>query len=129
MTNQTNQHRIVVLGAGYTGMMCAIGAARRTRRHGRRVTLVNPSARFIERLRMHQLATGQKLPDRSIPELLTGTGVSFVEGWASGIDPDARAIRVDTVDGARTLAYDTLVYAVGSVADVTTVPGVDAHAF
>jgi NADH:ubiquinone reductase (H+-translocating) len=129
MSHHTNQHPIVVLGAGYTGMMCAIGMARRTRRHGGRVTLVNPSARFVERLRMHQIATGQHLDDVSIPDLLAGTGVEFVQGRATRIDPVAREVRVDTADGARPLAYETLVYAIGSVADVGTVPGVDAHAY
>ncbi len=129
MSHHTNEHRIVVLGAGYTGMMCAIGVARRTRRHGGRVLLVNPSDRFTERLRMHQIATGQHLADLRIPDLLTGTGIEFVRGWASRIDPDAREVRVDTVDGQRRLAFDTLVYAIGSVADTATVPGVEAHAY
>ena len=120
--------QIVVLGAGYTGMMCAIGAARRTRRAGARVILVNPSARFTERLRMHQLASGQALAERSISDLLAGTGVEFLQGSATRIDPVAREVLVDTVDGARTLRYDTLVYAIGSVSDTTTVPGVEAHA-
>ena len=129
MAQHQNRRRIVVLGAGYTGMMCAIRVARRTRRHGGQVTLVNPSARFTERLRMHQLATGQDLPEVSIPDLLAGTGVEFVQGWATRIDPDTHEVRVDTVDGARRLAYDTLVYAIGSVTDVSAVPGVEAHAF
>ena len=72
MARTRNEHRIVVLGAGYTGMLCAIGVARRTRRHGGRVTLVNPSSRFTERLRMHQIATGQQLADVQIPDLIRG---------------------------------------------------------
>ncbi len=129
MTQHAAQQRILVLGAGYTGMMCALGLARRTRRQRARVTLVNPSARFTERLRMHQVATGQHLAEVSIPDLLAGTGVEFVQGWAEHIDPETREVRVDTVDGTRLLVYDTLVYAIGSVADVRTVPGVDAHAY
>jgi NADH dehydrogenase FAD-containing subunit len=129
MTHHTDQNRIIVLGAGYTGMMCAVRAARRTRRHGGRVTLVNPSTRFTERLRMHQIATGQQLADMSIPDVLAGTGIEFVQGWASGIDPVRREVRVDTEDGEQPLEYDTLVYAIGSVADMNAVPGVDAHAY
>jgi NADH dehydrogenase len=129
MAHHTDQHRIVVLGAGYTGLMCAIRAARRTRRTGARVTLVNPSGHFVERLRMHQVAAGQQLVDRQLPELLDGTGVEFIRGWASGIDPMRREVRVDTADGERRLGYDTLVYALGSVADTTTVAGVEAHAY
>jgi NADH dehydrogenase FAD-containing subunit len=78
---------------------------------------------------MHQMATGQDLPEVSIPDLLQGTGVEFVQGWANGIDPDARQVRVDTAGGERVLEFDSLVYAIGSVTDVSTVPGVDAHAY
>ncbi|WP_202872966.1 NAD-binding protein [Kribbella capetownensis] len=44
---------IVVLGAGYSGMIAAKLAARRT---GAPVTLVNARDTFVERVRMHQLA-------------------------------------------------------------------------
>lgn len=128
MTRTTGEHRIVVLGAGYTGMMCALRVARRTRRHGGRVVLVNSSARFTERLRMHQIAAGEVLAEHRIPDVVAGTGVRFVQGRAHRIDLRRHEVRVDTPDGERALDYDTLVYAVGSVAD-TAVPGADAHAY
>ncbi|HSA51534.1 MAG TPA: FAD-dependent oxidoreductase, partial [Yinghuangia sp.] len=121
-----NEHRIVVLGAGYTGMLAAIRLAHRTRRAGVRITLVNPSDRFTERLRMHQLAAGHTLADRSIPALLTGTGIDFVQGKATAIDPDARTVDID--HGTATLDYHTLVYALGSATDTTRTPGADVHA-
>ncbi|ANS62405.1 putative NADH dehydrogenase II [Streptomyces lincolnensis] len=121
-----NGHHIVVLGAGYTGMFSAIRLAHRTRRTGVKITLVNPSSRFVERLRMHQIAAGQELADHQIPDLLAGTGVTFVQGTATAIDPEARQI---TVDGAETLGYDTLVYALGSSTDTGKVPGADTQAF
>ncbi|MGI5245388.1 NAD(P)/FAD-dependent oxidoreductase [Dactylosporangium sp. CA-139066] len=122
--------QIVVLGAGYTGLMAALGAARRTRRLGGRVTLVNPSSRFTERLRMHQIASGQRLADRPIPHLIAGSGIEFVEGRAERLDPARRTISVVAADGAeREIGYDVAVIALGSVADTVTVPGADAHAF
>ncbi|GAB3462842.1 hypothetical protein [Actinophytocola sediminis] len=39
-----------------------------------RITLVNASERFAERLRLHQVASGQRLADLQIPELLANTG-------------------------------------------------------
>ncbi|WP_327006068.1 FAD-dependent oxidoreductase [Dactylosporangium sp. NBC_01737] len=117
-------HRIVVLGAGYTGMIAAIRVARRTRRRAT-VTLVNPSSRFTERLRMHQTATGQALPDVSIPDLLRGTGIAFVQGRAERIDTGRREVSV----GDRTIGYDTLVYAIGSVADTAAGQGAEASAY
>ncbi|MEV4131474.1 FAD-dependent oxidoreductase [Dactylosporangium sp. NPDC049742] len=118
-------HRIVVLGGGYTGMIAAIRVARRARRHGVAVTVVNPSERFAERLRMHQVASGQVVRDVRIPELLRGTGIEFVQGWAERIDPGRREVSV----GGRVVSYDTLVYAIGSVAETGTVPGAEAHAY
>ncbi|MGK5674833.1 NAD(P)/FAD-dependent oxidoreductase [Micromonospora sp. URMC 106] len=125
MTN--NDHRIVVLGAGYTGMLAAIRLAHRTRRTGVRITLVNPSDRFTERLRMHQIAAGQELADHRIPDLLAGTGITFVRGWATAIDPGRGTVTVD--GGTATLEYDTLVYALGSSTDTSQVPGAGEHAF
>ena len=120
---------IVVLGAGYTGLMAALGAARRTRRLGGRVTLVNPSSRFTERLRMHQIASGQSLADRRISHLIAGSGIEFVEGWARRLDPEARTVLVHGPGAEREIGYDIAVIALGSVADTVTVPGADAHAF
>nr|WP_037604493.1 FAD-dependent oxidoreductase [Streptacidiphilus rugosus] len=119
--------RIVVIGAGYTGMFCAIRLARRTRGTGVEITLVNPSGRFVERLRMHQLAVGQELAEHRIPELLAGTGVAFVQGSVTGIDPEARSVTVEGAGAA--LGYDTLVYALGSSTDTGQVPGAEAHAY
>lgn len=119
---------VVVLGAGYTGMIAAIRAARRTRRRGVRVSMVNPSSRFTERLRMHQIATGQQLPDLQIPDMLAGTGVELVLGRAQEIDLESRHVTVATEDGQARLDYDQLIYAIGSATNMTGVPGADQHA-
>ncbi len=128
MAPNGEQPRIVVLGAGYTGMMAALRVARRTRRHGADVTIVNPSDRFTERLRMHQVATGQQLADRAIPDLLAGTGIRFIRGRATSIDADNRAVSVATDGGTVRLRYDYVIYAVGSTANADAVAGVDLHA-
>lgn len=125
MTNDN----IIVLGAGYTGMLAAIRVARKTRRQGVHVTLVNPSTRFTERLRMHQLATGQQLTDFRVPDLIEGTGIEFVEGWASAIDPDHQRVTVATASGDIELNYSHLIYAIGSAANTSSLPGADVHAY
>jgi NADH dehydrogenase len=119
--------QIVIIGAGYAGMAATTGLVRRVRkRDDVHITVVNPQARFTERLRLHQTASGQSLADLEIPEMLAGTGVEFVQGWVTGIDADAQTVRVDD---EQTLRYDTLVYALGSVADTAVVPGVDEFAY
>ncbi|WP_280396136.1 NAD(P)/FAD-dependent oxidoreductase [Nocardia brasiliensis] len=119
-------HRIVILGGGYTGMVAAARLARRTRKQDVRITLVNPSARFTERLRMHQIAAGQELADHRIADILAGTGVEFVQGWATSLDPASGHV---LVDGTRTLPYDELIYALGSSTDTDIVPGAADHAW
>lgn len=127
--HQNQQHRIVVLGAGYAGMAAAVRLARRTRALNAHVILVNPTARFAERLRMHQTAAGQHLADLQIPDLVAGSGVEFVRGWVTGLDPESHRIEADAPTGPRTLTYDTLVYALGSATDTGAVPGIEEHAF
>ncbi|MFC9896538.1 NAD(P)/FAD-dependent oxidoreductase [Nocardia sp. NPDC127579] len=121
-----NTHRIVVLGAGYAGMLTAVRLAYRTRKLNTHITLVNPSARFTERLRMHQIAAGQELADHNIPAILDGSGVDFVQGWATAVDPAEQTVQVD---GEAILRYDELVYALGSRTDTSLVPGVAEHAW
>ncbi|MFC4586040.1 NAD(P)/FAD-dependent oxidoreductase [Sphaerisporangium corydalis] len=122
------RHRIVVIGAGYAGVMAAIRTARRTRRHGGRITLVNPSPAFTERLRMHELAAGRRLADLRVPDMVAGTGIEFVQAWVTAIDPALRRVTVRTGEGEHALDYDTLVYAIGSATGPGEVPGVADHA-
>ncbi len=120
-------HNIVVLGGGYTGTMCAIRLARRSRRMRGQdvtVTLVNPSERFTERLRMHQIATGQRVKDIRLPDLLAGTGVTFVNSRAVTL-----GVHVVGLANGRSLPFDTLVFAIGSVADTASVPGAGEFAY
>ncbi|WP_276857611.1 NAD(P)/FAD-dependent oxidoreductase [Mycobacterium pseudokansasii] len=118
---------IVIIGAGYSGMAATVGIVGRTkRRDDVHVTLVNPQARFTERLRLHQVASGQDVADLQIPALLDGTGVEFIQGWATGVDPVAQTVRIDNQRGLR---YDTLVYALGAVADTAAGAGVDDYAY
>ncbi|WP_066951613.1 NAD(P)/FAD-dependent oxidoreductase [Microtetraspora fusca] len=123
----TTTHRVVVLGAGYAGLSAAIQLASRVKRSENvQVTLVNAQERFTERLRLHMTATGQRLAELNIPELLEGTSARFVRGWVTAVDADAKTVRIDD---ERVLPYDTLVYGLGGVADTATVPGVEDHAY
>src|SRR5262249_16215087 len=123
----TTMKEILILGAGYTGMGATMSLAGRLKgRDDVHITLVNPQTRFTERLRLHQTASGQQLADLQIPDRLAGTGVQFVAGWVTSIDADARTVRIDD---QYALHYDTLIYALGSVADTNTVPGVDEFAY
>ncbi|QVQ52709.1 FAD-dependent oxidoreductase [Spiractinospora alimapuensis] len=114
--------KIVVVGAGYAGLVAAKLIAART---PSTVTLVNATDRFVERVRLHQLAAGQTLRDRPLRALLRGTGVRLVVDRAEKVDAATRVVHLAQ---GEPLNYDILVYALGSHVDTETVPGVAEHA-
>ncbi|WP_406260663.1 FAD-dependent oxidoreductase [Streptomyces chartreusis] len=141
------QHRIVVIGAGYTGATAAGRLAKRLHSDDVAITLVNTEPDFVERVRLHQLAVGQSLKPRPFSEMFAGTGVALKLGRVTGVDADRRTVRVVAVDGAEEaqglgheglgyeesayeeLEYDTLVYALGSGWNDHGVPGTAEHAY
>ncbi|WP_225653276.1 NAD(P)/FAD-dependent oxidoreductase [Streptomyces pseudogriseolus] len=126
------QHRIIVLGAGYAGASAAGRLARRLHRDDVRLTLVNAEPDFVERVRNHELATGRELPHRPLADLLAGTGVELKVARVTAVDVDRKVVTVtgDTGgSGAEELAYDTLVYALGSRWNDQGVPGAAEHAY
>ncbi|WP_329169248.1 FAD-dependent oxidoreductase [Streptomyces sp. NBC_01685] len=123
------KHRIIVLGAGYTGASAAGRVARRLRREDVAITLVTAEPDFVERVRMHQLATGQDLRPRPFSEMFAGTGVELRFAQVTGVDVGRRTVAVTDADGAGELEYDSLVYALGSGWNSQGVPGTDEHAY
>ncbi|MFF8814332.1 NAD(P)/FAD-dependent oxidoreductase [Streptomyces pactum] len=116
---------IVVLGAGYAGLAAAKLAARWT---DARVTLVNAEDRFVQRVRLHQLAAGEPLPDLPLARLLRGTGVRLVVDRVTGIDAASKTVDLAGAAGGP-LRYDLLIYALGSQDAPSPVPGVAEHAY
>ncbi|MCY0959273.1 NAD(P)/FAD-dependent oxidoreductase [Streptomyces sp. H27-H5] len=132
------KHRIVVLGAGYAGATTAGRLARRLHRDDVEITLVNADPEFVERVRLHQLATGQDLRPRPLHALYAGTGVRLRTARVASVDADRKTVALtgdqgpdalgpDTL-GPDTLAYDTLVYALGSTTTDRGIPGVAEYA-
>jgi NADH dehydrogenase FAD-containing subunit len=123
------KHRIVVLGAGYTGATVAGRLARRLHPDDTEITVVNADDDFVERVRMHQLATGQDLKRRRLSDIYAGTGVRLRLARVTAVDADHRTVTLVDEHGAGEIAYDTLVYALGSGAADHGVPGVAEHAY
>ncbi|MFJ7413023.1 NAD(P)/FAD-dependent oxidoreductase [Streptomyces sp. NPDC098077] len=131
MQQNIQQHRVVVIGAGYTGASAAGRLARRLRSEDVSITLVNAEPDFVERVRLHQLAVGQDLRPRPFDEMFAGTGVRLKLAKVTGVDVDRRTISVTGTNGAgepEELEYDTLVYALGSAWNTQDVPGTTEHA-
>ena len=122
------KHQIVVLGAGYAGANAAARLAKRLHPADTEITLVNADPEFVERVRMHQLATGQDLEPRPLTDVFAGTGVQVRLARVTAVDVDRKTVDIVDADGPGEIAYDTLVYALGSAAADCGVPGVTEHA-
>lgn len=119
MNNQRTN--VVVIGGGYAGVIAA--------NHLRQnpdvaVTLINPRAEFVERIRLHQLVTGSDDAVVDYAEIL-GADVRLLVGTAERIDAAARTVTV----AGDTVGYDYLIYAVGSTGAALNVPGATEFAY
>ena len=123
------RHRVVVLGAGYAGLPAAKRLARQVRPDEVDVVLISARPSFVERPRLHQLATGQRLRDIDLARFTKGSGVRLKIGQVTEIDLVARRLVVDAKDHEYTVDYDILVYALGSTSEVDAVSGVRENAF
>jgi NADH dehydrogenase len=112
--------RAVVIGAGYAGL----SAANRLTLSSAEVTLINPRADFVERIRLHQLVAGNRSATVPLTSLLAPS-VTFIQDTAELIDPDRQTVRLGT---GRDVGYDYLIYAPGSRNPLDVIPGASEHA-
>jgi NADH:ubiquinone reductase (H+-translocating) len=126
MSAERPQQRIVVIGGGYAGTLAAVRLAGRARGRAT-VTLLEPRSELVQRLRLHQLATGQKVRSFDLARL-TGRRVENICGRAVAIDADRGAVAVEREGELTEIRFDQVLLAVGSGPDLDTVPGVAEHA-
>jgi NADH:quinone reductase (non-electrogenic) len=121
--------RILVIGAGYAGLLFTMRLAGKVTRQHVQIALVNESDTFTERPRLHQFATNQGVKWRSLPQMLRRTNVQFIQGRVTSIDPAHHEIVLMHQQQTHNLEYDYLVYALGSETDRKTIPGVEEYAY
>jgi len=123
--------RVVIAGAGFAGFH----AARRLGRLARGkldVVLVNPTNYFLYLPLLPEVAAGILDPRTVAVPLTSSRGVRPVLGAVTDIDTGDRQLTVSDPEGnRRTLGYDQLVVALGSVNKLLPIPGVAdyAHGF
>ncbi len=124
--------RILVLGGGFAGLWSALAAARQLDQLGLdsgavEVLLVNRDAFHGIRVRNYEADLD---PLRVPLEAVLGpAGVRWLVGEVHAIDPGAQAVTVQTPSGPQRLAYDRLVFALGSELRRPQIPGLAAHGF
>jgi NADH dehydrogenase FAD-containing subunit len=121
--------RILVIGAGYAGLLFTMRLAGKVARQNVHIALVNESDTFTERPHLPEFATNQVIQWRSLPQMLRRTHVQFLQGRVTSIDPAHHEIVVVDQQHTQHVEYDYLVYALGSVTDRQSVPGVAQYAY
>lgn len=113
VTHNTATHNVVIIGGGYAGTTAAnrLAASAPGRRGDLAVAIVNPRARFVERIRLHEYAASTRQDATVSYEPLLNARVRLTTAAVTGIDPAARTVALDT---GGVLGYDHLVYAAGS---------------
>ncbi|WP_258067128.1 NAD(P)/FAD-dependent oxidoreductase [Arthrobacter sp. GMC3] len=113
--------RVVIVGAGYAGVMAANRlAGSQGLTESIIVTVLNPVADFVERIRLHEVAAGNRETAAVSMRTLLHERVNIVQGTASRIDPGHRKVHLS--GGRAPLDYDILLYAVGSTQPSHRIP-------
>ena len=122
--------RILVIGAGYAGLLFTMRLAGKVARQNVHIALVNESDTFTERPRLHQFATNQRGPMAlsSTDAASKRTSSLFRDESPVSTLHTMRSLVVDQ-QHTHQLKYDYLVYALGSATDRKTVPGVAEYAY
>src|SRR6266704_5163307 len=121
--------RILVLGAGIAGLLFTLRLAGKVARESVQITLVDESDTFTVRPRLHEFATNQRVFMRSFSQILRKTQVQFLQARVTSLDPSQHRVTVQDQQQQHELAYDYLVYALGSMTDRHSVPGVAEYAY
>ncbi|MDZ4726577.1 MAG: FAD-dependent oxidoreductase [Leptospira sp.] len=109
--------RILVLGAGYAGIM-AVNRLAKIDKH-LDITLINERDEFVERIRNHEKLNPRPYKKYKITDLIPNN-VNFVEDKISNWNPDSSTIQL-TNDKSE-WKYDGLIYALGSTKTNTMNP-------
>jgi NADH dehydrogenase len=103
------QPHVVVVGAGYGGLPCALKLAHHK---NLRITLVNPEPRQELTCDLYRtLRTGQIYAHAFVPQVKK-SGIRFVEGRVFNVHPDNKTLEVRGLQ-TQVLKYDALVMASG----------------
>lgn len=127
MTNEPKQ--IVILGGGYAGVMAAVRLAHQSQKLNIKIVLVDANDGMVERIRLHQLAAGQKINKIPYQELLKNTQVQFLQGFVTAIKTNERKIIIKKNQNFIELNYSRLVYALGSSVELDSVLGVRENTY
>lgn len=123
---------IVVIGGGFAGLWSAVGAARKldelnVPESEVKVTLIDQNEFHSIRVRNYE----NDLDISVIPfsKVLDPINVAHIKGKVAGLDLAQQTVEINTTGGVQRVAYDKLVYALGSHVQRPPIAGLAEHSF
>ena len=120
---------IVIVGAGYGGLLTALTAREHLTEAEATITLINRDATHQIITELHRLAVGsitEKAVALPLAKLLREKHVNLVIDSVQSIHPDDCKV---TLGGGKQYHYDTLVIGLGSETAFFGIPGLEQHSF
>lgn len=120
--------KVVILGAGYAGLVAALELNKLTTAQDAEIILVNKHDYHQLITQLHEPAAGAKTDKDitiSINSILGAKKIRFVQDVVEGINKEAKTVKL----GHQTLSYDYLVVALGSETEFFGIPGLKEYSF
>src|SRR5690625_3215928 len=128
MIQMEQKPHIVILGAGYGGMMTTVHLQKSLGLNEANITLVNKHDYHYQATALHESAAGTMHHDRArvaIKDVINLNKINFVEDTVISIIPDEKRVKLENGE----LTYDILVISLGFEAATFGIPGLKEHAF
>jgi NADH:ubiquinone reductase (H+-translocating) len=121
---------VVILGGGFGGLYAARKLERQLPKHSAKVTVVTDVNFMLYTPLLPGAAAGTLEPRHVVVPLREHLKrTDLLLGSVTGADPDRRQVFVTTAEGERrTLEYDQLIVALGSISRALPIPGLKEHA-
>src|SRR5699024_5785039 len=123
-----NNPHIVVLGAGYGGIMTTVKLQKILGAEDAAITLVNKNNYHYQTTWLHENAAGTLHHDQTripLKDIVNMNRVNFIEDTVITIKPEAKTVKLE--NGC--LDYDILVIGLGFEAATFGIPGLEENAF
>lgn len=128
MRTYPTSYDVVILGAGYAGLMAALRLSAWT--CPLKALLISERGRFTERVRLQEALAAPLEP--GLPpfvQWLGDTKLDFLEGRVTSLSPLEGIVIVQTARDKLAVLFERCIYALGSATDFELVPGAADHAF
>lgn len=123
---EVNRKKVVIIGAGYAGVIAAKGLSRLAKKKDMDVLVINKHDYHQIITQLHEPAAGTKDGDAiriPLSRLLKGA-ISFIKGEVTAILPQTNQVLINE---DRVVEYDYLIVALGSDPEYFDIPGLKEH--